>query len=219
MPQSSKIDLTLYLVTDSTEIPEEKFLGIVEKACKGGVTAVQLREKEKDGKEYLELAEKVKRMTDRYNIPLIINDRVDVAMAVDAAGVHLGQSDLPVRYARKLLGSGKIIGASVKTADQAMKAMEEGADYLGVGAIFPTTTKVVTRITEVSMLNEIATLTGSPTVAIGGLNASNIHVLYGSRADGVAVVSAIMKSDDPEGTAKALKKQVLKNFVSKKGDR
>ena len=218
MPKPS-MDLTLYLVTDSTDIPEEEFLGIVEKACKGGVTAVQLREKEKDGKEYLELAEKVKRMTDRYNIPLIINDRVDVAMAVDAAGVHLGQSDLPVRYARKLLGSGKIIGASVKTAGQAEKAKEEGADYLGVGAIFPTTTKVVTRITEVSMLNDIATLTGLPTVAIGGLNASNIHVLYGSGADGIAVVSAIMKSDDPEGTAAVLKKLVLANFVSKTGDR
>jgi len=210
-----KTDLTLYLVTDSTNIPEDRFLKIIEQACIGGVTIVQLREKEKDGKEYLELAEKVKKVTDRYDIPLIIDDRADIAMAADASGVHAGQSDIPVRYLRKLLGTGKIIGASAKTPEQAMIAKEEGADYLGVGAIYPTTTKVITRLTEVSMLNDIVRKTGLPTVAIGGLNGSNMHVLYDSMADGMAVVSAIMKSNDPLEAARSLKEQVLKNFRSK----
>jgi thiamine-phosphate pyrophosphorylase len=207
--------MTLYLVTDSAGMSEAEFLDKVEQACKGGVTMVQLREKEKDGLEYLVLAERVKRITDRYGIPLIIDDRVDIAMAVDAAGVHVGQSDIPVRHARKLLGDGKIIGASAKTVDQAKKALDEGADYLGVGAIYPTTTKVITKITEVSTLNEIAVHTKLPIVAIGGLNAANIHVLYESMADGIAVVSAIMRSEDPFEAAASLKKQIHGNFRSK----
>ncbi|MCL2607965.1 MAG: thiamine phosphate synthase [Methanomassiliicoccaceae archaeon] len=211
-------NLTLYLVTDSTNIPEDRFLKIIEQACSGGVTIVQLREKEKDGKEYLELAEKVKRITDRYDIPLIIDDRADIAMAADASGVHVGQSDIPVRHVRRLLGNEKIIGASAKTAEQGMTAKKEGADYLGVGAIYPTTTKVITKVTEISTLNEIALRTELPTVAIGGLNGSNMHVLYESRANGIAVVSAIMKSDDPQETARSLKEQVLKNFRSKRSE-
>jgi thiamine-phosphate pyrophosphorylase len=209
-------DLTLYFVADSTGMAEDDFLAVVRQACEGGVTLVQLREKEKGGLEYVKLAEKVKQITDRFNIPLIIDDRVDVAMAVDAAGVHVGQSDLPVHIARRLLGGNKIVGATAKTVAQAEKAKAEGADYLGVGAIYPTTTKVVTVITEVSTLNEIALATNKPLAAIGGLNASNMHVLYDSMAGGIAVVSAIMKSDDPRGTAVALKKQVLENFRTKK---
>jgi thiamine-phosphate pyrophosphorylase len=178
---------------------------------------VQLREKERDGREYLELAVKVKKITDGHGIPLIIDDRIDITMASGAAGVHLGQRDIPVRTARRLLGDDSIIGASAKTVAQAEEAKEGGADYLGVGAIHPTTTKVVTVITEVSSLNDIALRTGLPVVAIGGLNASNIHVLYGSMADGIAVVSAIMKSADPCGTARSLKEQVLRNFISKTG--
>jgi thiamine-phosphate pyrophosphorylase len=217
MTQQTIRDLiTLYFVTDSTGMTEDEFLKKVKQACEGGVTVVQLREKEKDGSEYLDLAEKVKRITDRYCIPLIIDDRVDIAMAVDAAGVHVGQSDIPVRYARKLVGDNKIIGASAKTVDQAKMAKDEGADYIGVGAIYPTTTKVITRITEISTLNDIAVQTKLPIVAIGGLNASNIHALYESMADGIAVVSAIMKSEDPRGTAASLKDQVLKNFRTKK---
>ncbi|MDR0778721.1 MAG: thiamine phosphate synthase, partial [Methanomassiliicoccaceae archaeon] len=145
--------ITLYLVTDSTGMSVDVFLKKVEQACRGGVTIVQLREKEKDGLEYLGLAEKVKRITDNYGIPLIIDDRADIAMAVGAAGVHVGQSDIPVRHLRRLLGNNKIIGASAKTVDQAKRAKDEGADYLGVGAIYPTTTKVITRITEISTLN------------------------------------------------------------------
>ena len=207
-----KPDLTLYFVTDSTGRAEEDFLEIVRQACSGGVTLVQLREKDKSGLEYLNLAEKVKQITDQYEIPLIIDDRVDIALAVDAAGVHVGQNDLPVQVARRLLGENKIIGATAKTVVQAKKAQEEGADYLGVGAIYPTTTKVVTVITEVSTLNEIALQTNMPVVAIGGLTASNMHVLYDSLAEGLAVVSALMESENPGETARALKRQVLNNF-------
>jgi len=206
------MDLTLYLVTDSTGMAEAKFLEVIKQACDGGATLVQLREKDKGGLEYMRLAEKVKRVTDGYGVPLIIDDRVDIAMAVDAAGAHVGQSDIPVHAARKLLGAGKIVGATAKTVEQAMRAKQEGADYLGVGAIYPTTTKVVTVITEVATLNDIAAQSGLPVVAIGGLNAANMHVLYESRASGIAVVSAVMQSDEPCGTARALKAQVRENF-------
>ena len=211
-----KPNLTLYFITDSTGMTEENFLRVVEQACKGGVTLVQLREKEKSGLEYFNLAQKVKRITDQYSIPLIIDDRVDIAMAVDAAGVHVGQTDIPVAVARALMGEKKIIGATAKTVAMAQKAAAEGADYLGVGAIYPTTTKVVTIITEVSTLNEIVKQTGMPVAAIGGLNASNIAVLYDSMAEGIAVVSAIMKSEDPQKTAALLKRQVLENFKKKR---
>jgi thiamine-phosphate pyrophosphorylase len=207
-----KLDLTLYFITDSTNINESDFLRVVESACEGGITLLQLREKEKTTFEYLKIAEKVKRISDRYGIPLIIDDRVDIAMAIDAAGVHVGQSDMPVYIARKLLGKDKIVGATAKTPERAKEAKEEGADYFGVGAIYPTTTKVITRITEVTTLNEIALQTKVPLVAIGGLNAENMHVLYNSMANGIAVVSAIMKSGNPCAAAKALKKQVLENF-------
>ncbi|MDR1700796.1 MAG: thiamine phosphate synthase [Lachnoclostridium sp.] len=206
------IDITLYLVSDSTNMSEKDFLWVIDQACKGGVTLVQLREKEKDGREYIQLAEKVKKITDHYGISFIIDDRVDVAMAVDAAGVHVGQRDIPVHIARKLLGENKIIGATAKTVEQARQAKREGADYLGVGAIYPTTTKVITVITEVAELNKIAVSTDIPVVAIGGLNTSNIHVLYESEAKGIAAVSAIMKSKDPFETAKVLKNQVCENF-------
>jgi thiamine-phosphate pyrophosphorylase len=211
-----KPDLTLYFITDSTGMTEEDFLETVRQACAGGVTIVQLREKEKSGLEYFNLAHKVKRITDQYDIPLIIDDRVDIAMAVDAAGVHVGQTDMPVAAARALLGEHKIVGATAKTVPMAQKAAQEGADYLGVGAIYPTTTKVVTIITEVSTLNEIVAQTGMPVVAIGGLNASNIPVLYDSLADGIAVVSALMKSENPQNTAALLKRQVLENFKKKR---
>ena len=191
-----KLDCSLYLVTDSTGLDEKDFLNKIEGACKAGVTLVQLREKNKEGREYLNLAFKVKEVTDKYNIPLIIDDRIDIAMIVDAEGVHLGQSDINIRYARKLLGKDKIIGATTKTLEQAKEAVKEGADYLGVGAIYPTTTKVKTVITEIKTLNEICENVDIPVVAIGGLNAENCNVLNGSKISGIAVVSAIMKAKD-----------------------
>ena len=203
-----RFDCSLYLVTDSTGLEENEFLNNIEEACKSGITLLQLREKDKTGREYLELAFKVKEITDKYNIPLIIDDRIDIAMAVDAAGVHVGQSDINVRYARKILGSNKIIGATTKTLKQAEEAVREGADYLGVGAIYPTTTKVKTVITEVSTLKEICELVDIPVVAIGGLNEENSDILKGSKISGIAVVSAIMKAKDIKESVVGLREKI-----------
>ena len=203
-----KFDLTLYLVTDSTYHTEESFLWTIEEACKGGVTLLQIREKERSGRDYLALARKVKEITDRYDIPLIVDDRIDIALAVDAAGVHVGRSDIPVCEARRLLGSGKIVGATAKTVEQAKEAFAEGADYHGVGAIYPTTTKVITVLTEVSTLNAICKAVPIPAVAIGGLNKENMDILKGGCMSGVAVVSAIMKATEPRLAAEELKKKI-----------
>lgn len=204
-----KFDPTLYLVTDSHCKEGEQFYEYIEAACKGGITLIQLREKEMTGKQLLEHAQKVKEITDRYNIPLIIDDRIDLALAIDAAGVHVGQEDFPVAVARKLLGNDKIVGATTKTVEQATKAVSEGADYLGVGAIYPTTTKVKTILTKVETLNEICHTVQVPVVAIGGLNETNCDILKDSPIAGMAVVSAIMKAEDPESAAKSLKEKVI----------
>ena len=200
-----KLDTTMYFITDSTNYTEEEFLRRVEEACKGGVTLVQLREKERTTREYLNLAEKVHEITQRYDIPLIIDDRVDVALAVGAEGAHVGQSDMPVAVARKLMGADKIVGATAKTVPQALEAYEQGADYLGVGAIYPTTTKVKTVLTSVDTLKEIVKAVPIKVNAIGGLNKDNIHVLKGSGIDGICAVSAIMKADDPKTAAEELR--------------
>lgn len=203
------VDLTLYLVTDSTYHTEESFLHTVEEACIGGATIVQLREKGGSSRDYLNRALKVKEITDHYHIPLIIDDRIDIALACDAAGVHVGQSDLPVSYARRLLGPDKIVGATAKTVPQALEAYEQGADYLGVGAMFPTTTKVVTILTAPATLTEIRHTVPIPVVAIGGLNRGNMDILKDTAADGIAVVSAIMKAEDPRSAAEELKKHMI----------
>ena len=197
----NNLNVSLYLVTDSTYHTEESFLRTVEDACKGGVTLVQLREKNTGGRDYLEKACKVREITDRYQIPLIIDDRVDVAMACGAAGV-------PVAEVRRLLGPDKIVGATAKTVEAARKAYQDGADYLGVGAIYPTTTKVTTVLTEVSTLSAICKAVPIPVVAIGGLNLSNLDILKGSGADGIAVVSAIMKAENPRKAAEELLMEV-----------
>lgn len=202
------VDVTLYLVTDGTGLPEDTFLQKVEQACRGGVTLLQLREKEKSGRELFALAQKVKKISDRYRIPLIIDDRADIALAVDAAGVHVGQSDLPVGAVRRLLGKNKIVGASAKTVEQAKQAVAEGADYLGVGAIYPTTTKVVTVLTPVSTLAAICRSVPVPVAAIGGLNAGNCDILKDVPIAGIAVVSAVMKAEDPETAAAGLKARI-----------
>jgi len=200
-----KLDTTMYFITDSTNYSEEEFLYRVEEACKGGVTLIQLREKESTTREYLSLAEKVHEITQSYDIPLIIDDRVDIALAVNAEGVHVGQSDMPVNITRKLMGEDKIIGATAKTVPQALEAYRQGADYLGVGAIYPTTTKVKTVLTSVDTLKEIVKAVPIKVNAIGGLNKENIHVLKNSGIDGICVVSAIMKADEPYIAAKELR--------------
>lgn len=202
-----KLDTTMYFITDSNGFSEQEFLHRIEEACKGGVTLVQLREKERTTREYINLAEKVHAITQKYNIPLIIDDRVDVALAVNAEGVHVGQSDMPVFMARKLMGENKIVGATTKTVPQAVEAYEQGADYLGVGAIYPTTTKVKTVLTSVDTLKEIVKAVPVSVNAIGGLNADNIDILKGSGISGICVVSAIMKSDNPKLAAENLKEK------------
>ena len=204
MPMKN-LDTTLYFITDSTTVPEERFLPVVEAACKGGATIIQLREKDKSTREYMQLAEAVHAITSRYNIPLIIDDRVDEALAIGAEGVHVGQSDMPVHVARKLMGEGKIVGVTAKTVPQALEAYEQGADYLGCGAIYPTTTHVKTVITPVETLKEVVKAVPIPVNAIGGLNKDNIFVLKGSGIAGVCAVSAIMKAADPETAARELK--------------
>ena len=211
-----KIDLSLYLVTDSTGFEENTFLSIVEQACQNGVTFLQLREKEKTGKEYYILAKKVKSITDKYGIPLIIDDRIDIAMAINADGVHVGQSDIPVYIARKLMGKDKIVGATAKTVEQALKAQVEGADYLGVGAIYPTTTKVITILTEVSTLDDICSNVSIPIVAIGGLNKDNMYVLKDSKISGIAVVTTIMKSQNPGIATKKLRESINNMLIKRK---
>ena len=201
-------DTTLYFITDSTGFSEEEFLSRVEQALKGGVTLLQLREKEKTTREYIALAEKVHKLTQKYNIPLIIDDRIDVAMAVNAEGVHLGQSDMPVDIARKILGEDKIIGATAKTVPQALEAYANGADNLGVGAIYPTTTKVKTVLTSVDTLKEIVKAVPIPVNAIGGLNKNNIDILENTGIAGVCVVYAIMKADNPQKAAEEIKEKI-----------
>ena len=200
-----KFDPSLYFITDSTNYSEEEFLSRVEQALRGGVTLLQLREKSKSTREYLELAEKVHELTKRYGVPLVIDDRVDVALAIDAEGVHVGAGDLPVAIARKLMGEDKIVGATAKTVPWAMEAWEQGADYLGVGAIYPTTTKVKTVLTSTDTLRDICAAVPIPVNAIGGLNRDNIDILAGIPVAGICVVSAIMKADDPEKATIKLK--------------
>lgn len=196
-----KFDSSMYFITDSTNYSEEEFLYRVEQALMGGITLLQLREKDKSTREYMDLAEKVHTLTKKYNVPLIIDDRVDVALAIDAEGVHVGQSDMPVSIARKLMGDDKIVGATTKTVPQALEAYEQGADYLGVGAIYPTTTKVKTVLTSTETLGNICSAVPIPVNAIGGLNKDNIDVLKGIPIAGICVVSAIMKADDPKQAA------------------
>lgn len=197
-------DSTLYFITDSTIFSEEEFLFRIEEALNGGATLLQLREKDKTTREYIALAKKVHTLTQKYNVPLIIDDRIDVAMAIGAEGVHLGQSDMPINIARKILGSDVIIGATAKTVPQALEAYEQGADYLGVGAIYPTTTKVKTVLTSVDTLKDICKAVPIPVNAIGGLNKTNTEILRGVNIAGICVVSAIMKADNPKSETEIL---------------
>lgn len=203
------LDMKLYFITDSTTVPSDCFLPVVEAACKGGATIVQLREKDRSTREYMDLAVATHEITARYGIPLIIDDRVDVALAIGAEGVHVGQCDMPVGIARKIMGPDKIIGATTKTIPQALEAYEQGADYLGCGAIYPTTTHVKTVITPVETLKEIVKAVPVPVNAIGGLNKDNIFVLKGSGIAGICAVSAIMKAADPELATRELKQAFL----------
>ena len=200
-----KFDTSLYFITDSTNYSEEEFLYRVERALMGGVTILQLREKNKTTREYITLAEKVHGLAKKYAVPLIIDDRVDVALAVDAEGVHLGAEDMTIAQARKILGEDRIIGATAKTVPWALDVYGQGADYLGVGAIYPTTTKVKTVLTSTDTLRDICKAVPIPVNAIGGLNKGNIDVLAGIPIAGICAVSAIMKAEDPKTAVQELK--------------
>ena len=199
------LDTTLYFITDSTGFSEDEFLTRVRSALEGGVTILQLREKNRSTREYIDLADKVHELTKEFNVPLIIDDRVDVMLASGAEGVHVGAEDMPVVTARKLIGKDKILGATAKTVEVAKKAYEDGADYLGVGAIYPTTTKVKTVLTSTETLDAITKAVPIPVNAIGGLNKDNLDVLNGIGIAGVCAVSAIMKADSPKKAAEELK--------------
>ena len=195
--------LRLYLVTNRYQDSLESFLKKVETACRSGVTIVQLREKNLTTNQYYQLAKQVKEITDAYQVPLIIDDRLDVCLAVDAAGLHIGDDELPVPVARQVLGPDKILGVTAKTVKRALEAEEGGADYLGTGAIFPTTTKENAPITLISTLKDICQTVSIPVVAIGGLTSENIDQLIGTGIAGVAVVRDLMQAEDVEAKTQA----------------
>ena len=195
--------LRLYLVTNRYQDSLENFLEKVETACRSGVTIIQLREKNLTTNQYYQLAKQVKEITDAYQVPLIIDDRLDICLAVDAAGLHIGDDELPVSVARKVLGPEKILGVTAKTVNRALEAETSGADYLGTGAIFPTTTKENAPITLISTLKTICQTVAIPVVAIGGLTSENIDQLIGTGIAGVAVVRDLMQAEDIEAKAHA----------------
>lgn len=200
-----KLDFSLYLVTDRGLMSTQMLTEAVEQAILGGCTMVQLREKESSSLEFYEQAQEVKRITDRYEVPLIINDRVDIALAVEAAGVHIGQSDLPVPDVRRLIGMEMLLGVSVSSSEEAGKAMEDGADYLGVGAMFPTGTKTDANAVSMEELQRIRRMTNLPIVVIGGINQENAGQFRPMGIDGLAVVSAIIGQPDIRKAAVRMK--------------
>ncbi|MGG7162236.1 thiamine phosphate synthase [Clostridium ihumii] len=206
----NKIDYSLYLVTDRNILKNRDLKDEVENAIKGGVTLVQLREKECGGKDFLKYAIEVKEITDKYNVPLIINDRVDIALAIDAAGVHVGQNDIPAKVVRELIGKNKVLGISASNLEEAKKAVEDGADYLGIGAIFSTSTKKDAKNVKLNMLKQIRDNIKIPIVAIGGIDKNNAKEVIECNIDGIAVVSAILSENDIELAAKNLKSFFIK---------
>lgn len=202
-----QFDLTLYLVTDP-RLSGGDLPGKVEAAIQGGVTLVQLREKEADSRKFLDTALRVREVTECYRVPLIINDRIDIALACDAAGVHLGQQDIPCTIARKILGPNKLIGVTAKTVEQALQAEQDGADYLGCGALFPSGAKPEAQPMTLSTLSEILAAVHIPVTAIGGINAENVHLPVEAGANGVAVVSAILGQPDVCAAARKLREKI-----------
>lgn len=189
-------DLKLYLVTDSDILKGRDFYKCIEDAIKAGVTMVQLREKNALGKEFLEKAIKLREITKKYGVKFIINDRVDIALLCDADGVHVGQSDIGAKEVRKLIGEDKIIGVSARNIDEAIRAESDNADYIGVGAMFNTSTKMDAKVVSFEMVKKIKNNVDIPMVLIGGISLENIEDLKVLNSDGYAIVSAILKSED-----------------------
>lgn len=206
MKYKEQISYGLYLISDEKILKGRDFIESLEQAMMGGVNVLQLRAKETSSKIFYQQALEVKKLTQKYNIPLIINDRMDIALAVDAEGVHLGQEDLPVHVARQLMGPDKILGVSTANLKEAEKAQAEGADYIGVGALFPTKTKNNTRRVSLEELRLIKERISIPVVAIGGISEDNINSVLQTGIDGVALVSAVLGKEDIQGATKELAK-------------
>ncbi|ADK16352.1 MULTISPECIES: thiamine phosphate synthase [Clostridium] len=200
-----EVDYSLYLVTDRSFLKDKSLQQAVEESILGGVTLVQLREKDASTREFYEIAKEVKKVTDHYKVPFLINDRLDIAQAVDADGVHLGQSDMPINTARKILGKDKIIGISAGNVDEALEAEKNGADYIGIGTIFFTGTKkdIDTPI-GIEGLRKIYSSINIPAVAIGGVNETNFKEVFSTGVDGISVISAILGKSDITAASKAL---------------
>lgn len=205
---NKNVNYELYLVTDRTNKTDNEFLNIIEEAIKGGVSIIQIREKEADTLECYNISKKVKEICSKYNVPLIINDRIDIALAIDADGVHIGQSDMPIKIARKLIGNDKILGISAHNIQEAKEAEENSADYLGVGAIFSTSTKKDASDISIDTLKDITSSVNIPTVAIGGINLDNVEKLKDTNISGISVVSAIMNAKNPKIVSENLLRKI-----------
>jgi thiamine-phosphate pyrophosphorylase len=208
-----KSSMLLYAVTDRTWLKGRSLTHVVEEAIKAGITFLQLREKDLDNASFLQLAREVKSVTYKYKIPYVINDNVEVAMSCGADGVHVGQDDMAARDARRIIGPDKILGVSAQTVEQAVLAEKNGADYIGVGTVFPTSTKLDAEAVSFETLKEICEAVSIPVVAIGGINKDNAMKLAGSGIDGIAVVSAIFAQEDITSAVRELR-QISSRVVS-----
>lgn len=204
-----KVDYSLYLVTDRDLMSTATLEEAVEQAIHGGCTLVQLREKTASSLEFYRTAVRVKEITDRYGVPLIINDRVDIALAARADGVHVGQSDLPAPEVRRIIGKDRIVGVSVSSLEEALRAQRDGADYLGVGAMYATGTKTDAELVRMEELHRIKNRVPLPAVVIGGINETTLPDFRGTEIDGIAVVSALIGAEDIAGEARKLKQLFL----------
>lgn len=199
------INYGLYLITDRRFLKGRELKKVVEDSILGGVSIVQVREKDVSTREFYNVALEVKKVTDYYKVPIIINDRLDIAQAINAQGVHLGQKDMELSIARKLLGQDKIIGISVGTVKEALEAEKNGADYLGIGTVFPTGSKKdIANLIGLNGLKEIKNNIRIPSVAIGGINKDNFKEVIGAGVQGISVISAILKEEDVKKAAKNL---------------
>nr|WP_207717243.1 thiamine phosphate synthase [Clostridium acetobutylicum] len=205
------VDYKLYLVTDRKVLKERDLYKSIEEAIKGGVTLVQLREKEMSTLDFYESALKLKKITETYKIPLIINDRIDIALAINADGVHIGQSDMPLIKARELLGKDKIIGVSAHSIEEALEAERNGATYLGVGAIYNTSTKGDAQAVSLEELKNIKNSVKIPVVGIGGINEENANKVIETGVDGISVISGILSAQKIKDKARVMFDIVKKN--------
>ncbi|MGY3315698.1 thiamine-phosphate pyrophosphorylase [Peribacillus simplex] len=208
--KKSQIDVSLYLVTEES-IAIEELTKIIAESVSGGVSIVQLREKNNSSLSFYKKASELKQLLSELSIPLIINDRVDIALAVEADGIHIGQDDLPLPVIKQMVPDDMIVGVSVSTLEEALEAEQNGADYIGVGSVFPTKTKQDATLMAIEDLEEICRSVSIPAVAIGGITADNISSLSDSGLSGTAVVSAIMNADSPKIASELLLK-IIKDF-------